>query len=66
MGMKENDIQFKIKLKNTFIREDQLEAEYKDLKRKLQISELKLKSVNDSREQFTRVRYEKKSWYFNL
>ena len=66
MGMKENDIQFKIKLKNTFIREDQLEAEYKDLKRKLQISELKLKSVNDYREQLTRERYEKKSWYFNL
>ena len=66
MGMKENDIQFKIKLKNTFIREDQLEAEYKDLKRKLQICELKLKSVNDYREQLTRERYEKKSWYFNL
>jgi hypothetical protein len=60
MDMKENDIRFKIKLKNTLIREDQLEAKHKDLKRKLQICELKLKSVNDYREQFMRERYEKK------
>ena len=66
MDMKENDIRFKIKLKNIFIREDQLEAEHKDLKRKLQICELKLKSVNDYREQLIRERYEKKSRYFKL
>jgi hypothetical protein len=58
--MDKDDQEFKLKLKATFVREEKIENEMANLKRKLHICGLQIKCVNEYRDKLIFDRYQKK------